>query len=109
MPFITADNAMLLRLRGILHPVEIRDAGGQVLGLFTPNVSPELLEKYERAKALFDLEEAERAAADPHPGYTTEEVLRHIAPLESRDTLHGNMDSACPRPACGPVDTGNGS
>jgi hypothetical protein len=74
---------MLVRLRGIIQPVEIRDASGRVLGLFTPNVPPELWEKYERAKLLFDLTEAERAAADPHPGYTTSEVLRHLAALES--------------------------
>jgi hypothetical protein len=109
MPSITVDDALRARLRGILHPVEIRDATGQVLGLFTPNVSPELLERYERVKALFDLEEADRAAADPRPGCTTEELLRHLAALESKDALHGDMDPGCQGPACRSVDKGNGS
>jgi len=80
--YLVADNGMLTRLRGIMEPVEIRDATGKVLGHYTPLVSPETLELCEKAKALFDWEEAERVARTEHDGYTIEEVLQHLRSLE---------------------------
>ncbi len=41
MGHIIADKEMELSLRGILEPIEIRDALGQLLGHYVPYVSPE--------------------------------------------------------------------
>jgi hypothetical protein len=66
MNFLTADDAMLAQLQGIVQPVEIRDPSGKVLGHYTPLLSPEEAEAYEKAAAMFDWEEIERIAATEH-------------------------------------------
>ncbi len=82
MTVLTADDVLLSRLRGVYEPVEIRDPSGKVLGHYTPALTPEEAARYARIKGLFDLEEAERAAADQHPGYTFAEVMQHLKSLE---------------------------
>ena len=82
MNYLTADDGLISRLRGIMEPVEIRDANGNVLGHFTPVVPPEVQALYDKADALFDLEEAKRDAAAKQPGFSLQEVMRFIRSLE---------------------------
>ncbi|HTU88950.1 MAG TPA: hypothetical protein VMF69_02535 [Gemmataceae bacterium] len=59
MSYLTADQALLDRLAGIMEPAEIRDSDGKVIGRFTPMFADEN-EKNERAARYFDSAEAER-------------------------------------------------
>ena len=85
MTVLTADELWLSRLRGVREPIEIRDPSGKLLGHYTPALTPEEVARYEKIKGLFDLEEAERALADPHPGYTYAEVMERIRSLEKKE------------------------
>lgn len=88
MSYLTADNPLLDRLRGIVEPVEIRDPNGKVLGHYTPVMTPEVAALYEKAKALFgpeELEEAERAAAaERGQGRPLSEILQDLQAMEKR-------------------------
>jgi hypothetical protein len=85
MNYITADNAILDRLEGILEPVEIRHPSGKVLGHYRPVRAPAEAERYEQVKGLFDLKEAERVAAvERGLGCTSAEVMRHLKSLEPK-------------------------
>ena len=85
MNYLTADEDLLDRLRGIVEPVEIRDPGGNVLGHYTPVVSPEVRERYEKARKLFDPAEIQRRKAAEHgQGKTTAEVLAYLESLEKQ-------------------------
>ena len=85
MNYLTADEELLDRLRGIVEPVEIRDPDGKVLGHYTPVVSPEQRERYEKARQLFDPEEIKRRKAAEHgQGKTTAEVLEYLKSLETQ-------------------------
>jgi hypothetical protein len=78
MNYVTVDEILVERLRGLVEPVEIRDAGGKTLGQYVPAVSPELSAQYQKARALFDLEEAQRLVATETKGYTFDEVNQHL-------------------------------
>jgi hypothetical protein len=82
MSYLTADNLLLDRLRGIVEPVEFRDPDGKVLGRYTPAVRPHVAAMYEKAKAFFgpeELEEAERAiAAERGQGRLLDEILQYL-------------------------------
>ncbi|MFO0930102.1 MAG: hypothetical protein U0736_24270 [Gemmataceae bacterium] len=84
MGHLIADQDLRDRLHGIVEPVEIRDAAGQLLGTFVPHVSNEVRALYEEAVASFDLDEAGRrlAAHQPGQGRTTEQVLARLRALE---------------------------
>jgi hypothetical protein len=82
MNYLTADESMLARLRGIVEPVEIRDPAGKLLGRYTPVLTPEEEAAYARAAELFDLEELDRIAATDKGAYTIEQVLEHLRSLE---------------------------
>ena len=60
MVILTADGPLQNLLQGVKEPAEVRDKTGKVLGHFTPVLTPEEAAWYEKAKKLFDLEEAER-------------------------------------------------
>ncbi len=60
MNYITADDALLDRLRGLTEATQIRDPSGKVLGTYTPFMSAEEEALYERAMKLFDPAETER-------------------------------------------------
>lgn len=64
-------------------PVEVRDAAGRTLGLFTPG-RPSDEELLRRAPELFDLEDIERRAALDEPAYTFDEVMAHLRSLDAR-------------------------
>jgi len=85
MSHLTADGTMLAALTRLMEPVEVRDPQGHIIGHYTPVVPPDKARMYEKVKGLFDLEEAERSAADPHPGYTTAQVLEHLRTLERQE------------------------
>ena len=79
MSFLTADNVLLDRLRGIVEPVEIRDTTGNVLGHYTPVVSIEMAALREKTKKLFDFNEAIRVnEAERNKGHTLEEIMQHL-------------------------------
>jgi hypothetical protein len=82
MNYLTADQALLDRLSGIVEPVEIRAPDGKVLGRYTPELSPEERAAYDRAAELFDPEEIDRIAKEPGPVYTIEQVMEHLRSLE---------------------------
>ncbi|MGC1649687.1 MAG: hypothetical protein WA741_28010 [Candidatus Sulfotelmatobacter sp.] len=79
MNYLTADESMCDRLRGILEPVEIRDAEGKLLGHYTPYVSPEVLAAYEKARTLFDPAEMQRRRESAKgQGRPFSEVIRRL-------------------------------
>ncbi len=85
MRYLTADESLEDLLRGVVEPVEIRDATGRVLGHYAPAVSAEDTALYEKAKKLFDPAELERRKQTPRgEGYSFGEVLRHLDSLESK-------------------------
>jgi hypothetical protein len=63
MVILTADGPLQNLLQGVKEPAEVRDKSGKVLGHYTPVLTPEEAAWYEKAKKLFDLEEAERVLA----------------------------------------------
>jgi hypothetical protein len=84
MNYLTADQAFLEKLEGVMEPIEIRDPKGKVLGRFTPSVSAEAFARYEEAKRLFDPAEVKRRKEAEHGcGYTIDQVLEHLQSLES--------------------------
>jgi len=85
MNYLTADEDMCDRLRGILEPVEIRDEAGKLLGLYTPHVPPEVLAAYEEAKKSMEREEVKRRTAADHgkQGSPLSEVLKRIQAREA--------------------------
>ena len=79
MTVLTANEAMLAQLRGIVEPVEVRDAAGNVLGHYTPVVSAETRKMYDEVKELFDLEEAESVlATERDKGRPLREILHEL-------------------------------
>ncbi len=77
MNYLTADQALLERLAGVMEPVEIRDTDGKVLGRYTPVFSDEK-DASERAAKYFDLAEAERTLAENSHGSSLAEVWKRI-------------------------------
>ena len=78
MNYLTADQALLDRLAGVMEPAEIRDVNGKVIGRFTPVFADEK-EKNERAERYFDLADAERSLAqEPEQEFTFAEVWERI-------------------------------
>ena len=63
MVILTADGALQIFLQGVKEPAEVRDKSGKVLGHYTPVMTAEEAEWFEKAKKLYDLEEAERVLA----------------------------------------------
>jgi hypothetical protein len=80
---LTADETLHGRLAGMTEEAEIRDAGGALLGVFTPRAVAER-KRHESVRALFDLEEADRIMETEKERYTLEEVWRHIDSLEAK-------------------------
>jgi hypothetical protein len=78
MSYLTADQALVERLAGVMEPVEIRDPSGKVLGQYTPVFADEN-ERSERAAKYFDLAEAERIlAGEKDQGSSLAEVWKRI-------------------------------
>jgi len=78
MNYLTADQALLDRLAGVMESIEIRDADGKVLGRYTPVFADEK-DMSERAAKYFDLPAAERTLADEKKqGSSLAEVWKRI-------------------------------
>ena len=78
MGAITATPELVSLLSPLKETTEIRDARGQVIGVFTPRAVAE----EERLKSLFDLEEAERIlATERDTGRPLQEIWRDIRDL----------------------------
>jgi hypothetical protein len=84
MNHLTADQALLERLSGIVEPVEIRDASGKVMGTYTPVLSPEEQEAYRQAAELFDPAELDRIEQTEQRWHTIEDIRRRFDDLEKR-------------------------
>jgi len=85
MVILTADGPLQNLLQGVKEPAEVRDKTGKVLGHFTPVLTPEEAAWYEKAKKLFDLEEAERVLeTEKDDGFTFEQVMQHLKSLENK-------------------------
>lgn len=82
MNYLTADAGLLSRLRGIVELTEIRDPSGKVLDHYTPVVSPAEAALVEKARTLFDLEEAKQTAAAERHGAPLHEVMRRLRSQE---------------------------
>jgi hypothetical protein len=82
MVILTADGPLQNLLQGVKEPAEVRDKNGKVLGHYTPVVASNESALREKAKKLFDLEEAKRVAASEKEGYTTQEVIQYLQSLE---------------------------
>jgi hypothetical protein len=84
MTHLTADGALLDRLRDIRVPVEFRDPNGKVLGHYTPAVSAEKAALHEKVKGLFDLEAARRTLETQRDqGRSLEEIMRDLRASEN--------------------------
>ena len=83
MNHLTADQELLDRLGGVMEPIEIRDADGNLLGRYTPVFRDEK-DAQERAAKYFDLAAAERALANGPKGSSLAEVWERIHANESR-------------------------
>ncbi len=77
MSTVTADATVQQWLAQFTDVTEIRDAQGNLLGLFTPRNLAEA-EHLDRIKSLFDLEEAERIAATQRQGRSWAEIRRDL-------------------------------
>lgn len=78
MNFLTADQALLERLAGVMEPAEIRDANGKVRGRFTPVFADEN-DKNERGERYFDLADAERSLTqEPEQEFSHAEAWERI-------------------------------
>ena len=77
MNHLTADEALVERLAGVMEPVEIRDSSGKVLGRYTPVFADEK-DAQERPATCFDLTAAEHALADDSKGSSLAEVWERI-------------------------------
>jgi hypothetical protein len=84
MNHLTADQPLLERLAGIVDPVEIRDPGGNVMGTYTPALSPEEREAYRQAAALFDPEELDRIEKTDQGMHTIADIRRMFRELEKQ-------------------------
>lgn len=72
MPHIVLSDDQARVVATSLHPVQVRDAKGNLLGTIPPIWTEE------------DIAEAKRALASNGPWYTTEQVLAHLRSLEQK-------------------------
>ena len=78
MSRITLDAAAIRKLANVVHPVEVTDDAGKVIGQFIPKFDPV---KWEVVGGDATIEELDRELASNERGYTTEEVLEHLRKL----------------------------
>ena len=83
MSTITADPVLLSALKQMNDVTEIRDADGNVVGVFAPRITEESY-LVEKVKGLVDFAELERRKKEEHgKGITTAELLKKLEALES--------------------------
>jgi hypothetical protein len=79
---ITADAAMLAKLRAADGLAEIRDGEGKVVGFYAP-VSVDRAPLYAQAAADISPAEVKRRKEEGGKTHTTQEVLQHLDSLEN--------------------------
>lgn len=82
---ITADAALLAVLRQADGPAEVRDADGNVVGIFAP-VAPE----HAKAAARTDWEELERRARSTG-GRTLKQIFQRLQTLTSDEAVRSRL------------------
>ena len=83
MSAITVDSKLVPQLQQVTEVTEVRDSGGALLGYFTP-AGGRQAHLYAKALGMIDREEIKRRkeANAGHPGYSIEEVMKHLQSLE---------------------------
>ncbi len=66
MGHITIDAALLASLAGLKETVELRDAGGQTIGLYLPVGCAATGNEVEAIKGLFDLKKAQKTLQEEY-------------------------------------------
>ncbi len=77
---IILDASMSGKLNTVIHPVELCDPSGRVLGRFVPLID---LSEWEPLSPQISEEELDRRAQSTE-WYSTEEVLAHLKSLEEK-------------------------
>jgi hypothetical protein len=77
---IILDASVASKLIQVIHPVELCDPSGRVLGRFVPLIDPS---EWEALSPAISEEELDRRAQSTE-WYTTEEVLAHLKSLEEK-------------------------
>ena len=78
MTQIILDAGVSNKLTGVIHPVELCDPSGRVLGRFVPSID---LSEWEPLSPDISEEELDRRANSKEKRYTTAEVLAHLEKL----------------------------
>ena len=78
---LTANDAVRKALSKLDQPAEIQDAGGNIIGYFTP-INHEEARLYREAAARFEPEQMQQRKDSGAKGFTTAEVLEHLKSLE---------------------------
>jgi len=103
---ITADAAMLAKLRAANGLAEIRDDEGTVVGFYAP-ASVEKAPQRAEAAARVDWEELRRRANSPERGRTLKEVFQHLQSITKDEPMRAYLqqkidrmteEEGCPTP-----------
>ena len=78
---VTADECLQTSLGKLTEVAAIRDADGNMIGIYKPWAIAEA-EFYQQAEKLFDRSELEHRLQTETKGYTIEEVMQHLKSLE---------------------------
>jgi hypothetical protein len=101
---IIADDTPMLVLSGVVEPVEIRDEGGKLLGVFVPANIEQTRQAYAKLASRIDRAEIERRKKLAHKGYTTKEVFEHLKALTEDEAMRLHLqkliDQLVEREAC---------
>jgi hypothetical protein len=80
MTSVLADESMRSLLSQVKELAEVRDADGNVLGVFAPG-TPEEVRLYLHAWFTLDPAQVQKQKQTPEKTYTTQEVLAHLRSL----------------------------
>lgn len=105
MAHVTAHSGLSLRDLGhFVEPVEINDVDGKLLGLFVPANLERTKQLYARPSKIDPAEVARRKQLN-RPGYTTEQVFRHLLSIttdpKGRAYLEKKIEEIVERNRCG--------
>jgi hypothetical protein len=89
MMTVTADNAMLSKLRQATEFAEIRDGDGNVVGFFLPPEDDESSSGGDAAP--LDWEELDRRTRSTEKGFTTKEVFEHLLTLTQDEATRADL------------------
>jgi hypothetical protein len=87
----TNETLSLTDLGAYKEPVQICDAGGKVLGVYVPSVSPVRQKERTPDEEVAFWAEIERRAADPRPGVPLHEVYEQLLTLTDDEQLKADL------------------